>query len=883
MSTRARCSSDDAGGTTTSCGRRNSNIRQILELANTYTPEPNFYGTDRFTYVVSDGAGGTATGMVEMTVLPVNDAPEAVGAIPDVTLEEGGEPVIVELARYFADADGDALSYTAESSDPAATVVEVNGATLTLSAVAAGGATVAVTATDAAGLSATQAFYVTVADGLVREVLTDTLAALGRGHLSSVRQAFGRRLGGKGTSAETPRLTLAGRALGAVMWSGTASGATRAHAWPFARSAAYLQGTPHLQGTPLGLPETAADRKLRESGGPSGPSGFAGDWSQGLSGMDMLLAFGDDAAGAGEPPGGRRRWTLWGQGDRQAFRETPAAGGGYEGDLRTGYLGVDAQVRRRWLLGVAMARSAGTGMWRRGAAAGRLTTTLTRVHPYVRWTNGDTAIWATAGGGRGTAAHVRTVTGIQETSPLSLALGLLEGRRRVATVAHGLRIGVRGEASWARLATGAGEESVDALEAEVRRVRGGLELARPFHGPGDLMLTAFGAASARHDGGVGPTGAGLDVAGGLRLQDGRIQVEAEGQRLVLHSATGYEEHGVSLAASLGVGPHEPGLTLSVRPTWGADGRGTETLWQDRIERYHHGVGDDGAGVDARMGYGLRLPGRGMLKPFGAYLQREHRGRRLQFGALLGSVDRGSGRPDPPLQLEIAGERYDRPGGAADHRFSMLGILRLGGDKPALASAASADPTATAQSYDEVEMPPRLPETAAGAVVVGTTAGGPGDYSSSRGPVEQAAAETAHGAPATPTRSAGRSNRPPALAAAARGSSGADAACTGSQKNGRRPAGRTPGYGPDAGGSPDRDRRAGQRSGHWRTSDRGGDGAGARDDDDIAREGAVYPRARVSGAGCLHLHRRGRGRPEREGARDGGGHARASFDAARRSS
>ncbi len=34
MSTRARCSSDDAGGTTTSCGRRNSNIRRILELAN---------------------------------------------------------------------------------------------------------------------------------------------------------------------------------------------------------------------------------------------------------------------------------------------------------------------------------------------------------------------------------------------------------------------------------------------------------------------------------------------------------------------------------------------------------------------------------------------------------------------------------------------------------------------------------------------------------------------------------------------------------------------------------------------------------------------------------------------------------------------------------
>lgn len=56
---------------------------------------------------------------------------------------------------------------------------------------------------------------------------------------------------------------------------------------------------------------------------------------------------------------------------------------GYEGDLRTGYVGVDAQLTRSWLLGVAMARSGGTGMWGRGASAGELSTTLTRVHPYA--------------------------------------------------------------------------------------------------------------------------------------------------------------------------------------------------------------------------------------------------------------------------------------------------------------------------------------------------------------------------------------------------------------------------------------------------------------------------------------------------------------------
>jgi len=42
-----------------------------------YSPNSNFHGTDTFTYVVSDGHGGTATGTVNITVNPVNDAPTA--------------------------------------------------------------------------------------------------------------------------------------------------------------------------------------------------------------------------------------------------------------------------------------------------------------------------------------------------------------------------------------------------------------------------------------------------------------------------------------------------------------------------------------------------------------------------------------------------------------------------------------------------------------------------------------------------------------------------------------------------------------------------------------------------------------------------------------
>jgi uncharacterized delta-60 repeat protein len=43
----------------------------------TYTPAPDFNGSDEFTYTVSDGDGGSATGTVSITVTPVNDAPTA--------------------------------------------------------------------------------------------------------------------------------------------------------------------------------------------------------------------------------------------------------------------------------------------------------------------------------------------------------------------------------------------------------------------------------------------------------------------------------------------------------------------------------------------------------------------------------------------------------------------------------------------------------------------------------------------------------------------------------------------------------------------------------------------------------------------------------------
>ncbi len=174
-----------------------------------YTPEADFNGTDSFTYVASDGDGLTDMATVEVTVLPVNNAPVTVGTIPDQILNEGGGFVHVDVSPYFGDAEGDALTYGAQSSDTGVVQVSVTGAMLVLTPVVYGSATVTVTAWDPAGLSATQSVRVGVSDRLQRAVLSDMLAATARGHLASVRVALERRM--ETNPCESSHLAVMGR------------------------------------------------------------------------------------------------------------------------------------------------------------------------------------------------------------------------------------------------------------------------------------------------------------------------------------------------------------------------------------------------------------------------------------------------------------------------------------------------------------------------------------------------------------------------------------------------------------------------------------------------------------------------------------------------
>ena len=105
---------------------------------------------------------------------PSNRPPEALGDIPPQTLTEGDE-FQESVDALFSDPDGDALTYSATSSNSGVVTASMSGSIITVEAVAEGTATVTVTATDPDGASASLSVSFTVLARNESPVVTDTI------------------------------------------------------------------------------------------------------------------------------------------------------------------------------------------------------------------------------------------------------------------------------------------------------------------------------------------------------------------------------------------------------------------------------------------------------------------------------------------------------------------------------------------------------------------------------------------------------------------------------------------------------------------------------------------------------------------------------------
>ena len=123
--------------------------------------DPSVDPTRMHTLCQVDDADITAL-LADCDADPVNAAPMAVGTIAAVTVTAGEMSDAMDVSGYFSDADMDTLTYTASSDMEMYATAMVNGSMLTITGVAAGMATITVTATDMDDAMATQAIMVTI-------------------------------------------------------------------------------------------------------------------------------------------------------------------------------------------------------------------------------------------------------------------------------------------------------------------------------------------------------------------------------------------------------------------------------------------------------------------------------------------------------------------------------------------------------------------------------------------------------------------------------------------------------------------------------------------------------------------------------------------------
>lgn len=140
-------------------------------------------GSTTLTVTATDPDGLTGSLSVPVTVEP-NRPPEAtVDSIPLQTVEER-DSVTVRASSYFTDPNGDALTYTAESSDVGVATVSVSGGSVTIAAVAIGTTTWTVTAADPDGLTASLS-------GSIAVVERQNRAPEARGEINDVTRSVG--------------------------------------------------------------------------------------------------------------------------------------------------------------------------------------------------------------------------------------------------------------------------------------------------------------------------------------------------------------------------------------------------------------------------------------------------------------------------------------------------------------------------------------------------------------------------------------------------------------------------------------------------------------------------------------------------------------------
>ncbi len=268
--------------------------------------------------------------------------------------------------------------------------------------------------------------------------------------------------------------------------------------------------------------------------------------------------------------------SVWGRGAVTQFdaREADAR---LDGRVASVLLGADF-VQDGQTLGILLSHSRGKGGYQGKNTGDRLEADLTGAYPYARYeVNERLSLWGVAGYGEGDLERTRDSQTQKVDLESWMAAGGLRGQVRGAT---GLwpELSAVADVLWVDTETD-GEADFPSVEADVSRIRAGLEGSWAPTPLGDGQVSPRLRISLRHDGGDAEHGFGTEVRAGADWVDARhgLRAQVQAHTLLTHEEDGAQEKGFSgslswdprpgslrgaefsLAASTGAQPNQNGL------------------------------------------------------------------------------------------------------------------------------------------------------------------------------------------------------------------------------------------------------------------------------------------------------------------------------------
>ena len=480
------------------------------------------------------------------------------------------------------------------------------------------------------------------------------IARYGRTVARHVMEALDTRLHGGGAA---PHLTVGGVTAAWPGRSGEAAGWPRGFGDAAGGAAAdpFAWRGPEAGGSRVSLPGWSGS--VRDD--PMG-AGLSPDGERDVTAREVLSqsAF-RWASGASEgvvPSSPAPRWTAWGSGAATRFdgRERSVA---LDGEVVGATVGLDAEWER-WTAGMALAWNDGRGTYEddKSGDRGRLESTLTSVHPYLRWSEGPWSVWGVLGIGEGEYKVTPEDLGKTLRTDLGMSMLGVGGRRTLVPASDpgGFELALRSDAMFVWMEA----DAVPGHQQETRTRTSHLRLLAEggwsFALDSGARLAPLVEVGLRHDAGDAETGLGMELGGRVRYEDPArgLTVEARGRGLLAHEAEDFEAWGVSGSVVLDPGADRRGLSFSVRPAWGAPESGTEDLWARGAAADRTAPAGDGGTpmrIDTELGYGLpALGGHGVFTLKGA-LGLSDGG--VWTERLGGVLDAGDG-----FELSLMGER-----------------------------------------------------------------------------------------------------------------------------------------------------------------------------------------------------------------------------------